>query len=724
MTDEEILWKYIDLTESSLDEEGKTELMEIILKHKKAFSLRDEIGECPNIKVDIDVIDDTPFFVRPFPISEEDKPIMDWQMQRLVSLGILTRNTTSHTSPVMLITRKITKDKRPVVDFRLLNTRIKRHNTATPLMRDICQMLGKAQSRILSCVDLKDAFHSLKLTDKAKDFCGILPYFGSHHYRYEVMPMGLSISPCKWIQYIGFVMEKLPEPQNYIAIMGDLLVYSKEEDHMGRILDMLKALVEHGLKLSPKKCQFFKEKLVYMGNIFRTSDEGITITPIKTRQEAILNTPTPTTPKECKSFCGVVNYVSLFCPHLQSLLAPIYDLTRKGRPFVWTKLHQKNFEQIKKQMASPPVLSLPTGTGRYILYSDTSKTHAGSALWQIQNGKPRLIGYGSKSLPKACVNYGITELEMTGLMYNMLTWQFWLGKKDFDAAVDHAAIPHIMKAKHAPTTDSPKSSLPILSKFTFHLYYVKGKDMILCDFLSRITADEGDPMDLIPSGSDLAGNSRHRSQKEITSAPMINQNHTQGIRIPDPPNVPVINNRPDMPIAQLGPMPLINAPPQQIMRTDKDLDQTPEIDPNLEVPLLEVQIEAMFRAPEPDDFRLPPGLSEHAKGKRMVAQNLPQQSDIDRLMKQLNRKILTQTRFPSSLKDLEAAHCNSAAFKDIYQFLRYNKLPNSRRLAKRIEANSLDYYVLGTLLFKYVHQEIRRCRSSTLYPSLQDRFYS
>ena len=80
MTDEEILWKYIDLTESSLDEEGKAELMEIILKYKKAFSLRDEIGECPNIKVDIDVIDDTPFFVRPFPIREEDKSIMDWQM--------------------------------------------------------------------------------------------------------------------------------------------------------------------------------------------------------------------------------------------------------------------------------------------------------------------------------------------------------------------------------------------------------------------------------------------------------------------------------------------------------------------------------------------------------------------------------------------------------------------------------------------------------------------
>ena len=359
MTDEEILDNYIDLSKSSLTDKEKEALMSVIKTHKKAFSLRDEIGNCPNIKIDIDVIDESPFFVRPFPISEDDKPIMDWQMQRLVSLGILTRNTTSHTSPVMLITRKITRDKRPVVDFRLLNTRIRRHNTATPLLRDIYQMLGKSHSEILTCVDLKDAFHSLKLTDKAKEYCGILPYFGSPHYRYEVMPMGLSISPCKWIQYIGIVMEKLPHPENYIAIMDDLLVHSKKKDHLDRITDMLEALITHGLKLSPKKCQFFMEELVYMGNIFRISKKGIFISPIKSRVEAIMNTRSPTTPKECKSFCGVVNYLSIFCPHLQKLLGPIYDLTRKGRPFVWTEEHEKNFKIIKKQLASAPYLACP-----------------------------------------------------------------------------------------------------------------------------------------------------------------------------------------------------------------------------------------------------------------------------------------------------------------------------------------------------------------------------
>ena len=99
MTDEDILNKYIDLSASDLNIEEKSTLMNIIKSHKQAFSLRDEIGKCSNIKIDIDVVDDSPFFVRPFPIHEEDKPLMDKYMAKLVSLGILSKNNTTHTSP-------------------------------------------------------------------------------------------------------------------------------------------------------------------------------------------------------------------------------------------------------------------------------------------------------------------------------------------------------------------------------------------------------------------------------------------------------------------------------------------------------------------------------------------------------------------------------------------------------------------------------------------------
>ena len=254
MTDEEILDRYIDLSNSDLTLDEKETLMDAIKEYKQAFSLRDEIGQCPNIKIDIDVIDDSPFFVRPFPIHEEDKPIMDNYMAKLVSLGILTKNNTTHTSPVMLVSRKGTKNKRPVVDFRLLNTRIMRRNTATPLLRDIFKMLGRSKCEVLSCVDLKDAFHSLGLTDKAKEFCGILPYFGSPHYRYEVLPVGLSISPQVWITYIENLLEGISNRQSYIAIMDDLMLHGLKANHMQLFKQLLVSLILHGLKLSPRKC--------------------------------------------------------------------------------------------------------------------------------------------------------------------------------------------------------------------------------------------------------------------------------------------------------------------------------------------------------------------------------------------------------------------------------------------------------------------------------------
>ena len=104
----------------------------------------------------------------------------------------------------------------------------------------------------------------------------------------------------------------------------------------------------------------------------------------------------------------------MFCLDLQKLLKLIYDLTSKGRPFVWGKEQQDSFEEIKHQLIKQTVLHMPNTTGRFHLYSDTSKFDTGSALYQIQNGKPKPIAYPSKGLPEATRNYSFTELELLG----------------------------------------------------------------------------------------------------------------------------------------------------------------------------------------------------------------------------------------------------------------------------------------------------------------------
>ena len=101
----------------------------------------------------------------------------------------------------------------------------------------------------------------------------------------------------------------------------------------------------------------------------------------------------------------MVNFLSMFSPELQKLLKSIYDLTRKGRPFNWGKEQEDSFEEIKRRLIKSPVLHMPNKTGRFHLYSDTSKFATGSALYQIQNGKPKVIAYASKRLPKAVKSY-------------------------------------------------------------------------------------------------------------------------------------------------------------------------------------------------------------------------------------------------------------------------------------------------------------------------------
>ena len=103
MTDEEILDKYIYLKDSCLDIMERKQVMKMLYEYKDVFSLRDEIGMCPNIEVNIEVTDNLPVFIRPYHVKEEDRAVLDKEMRRLCYLGILKEGFSAYLSPVMLI---------------------------------------------------------------------------------------------------------------------------------------------------------------------------------------------------------------------------------------------------------------------------------------------------------------------------------------------------------------------------------------------------------------------------------------------------------------------------------------------------------------------------------------------------------------------------------------------------------------------------------------------
>ena len=162
----------------------------------------------------------------------------------------------------------------------------------------------------------------------------------------------------------------------------------------------------------------------------------------------------------------------------------------------------------------------------------------GSTLYQILNGKPKLIAYAGKRLPETAKNYSITELEMCGLAINIASFTHLLKKVDFDAIIDHLAhLVHILTSKTEPATTRIKRLLEVLSTYSFNLYYLKRKDMTLSDILSRQRVDKSNAHEIIPISFDMKVILKEMYYNIGNESRYLVQTHSQtkgsGIKLPE-----------------------------------------------------------------------------------------------------------------------------------------------------------------------------------------------
>ena len=435
------------------------------------------------------------------------------------------------------------------------------------------------------------------------------------------------------------------------------------------------------------------------------------------------------TQKGCRSFASVVNIVSIFCPELQKLLKPIYELTKKGRPFAWGDEQQEAFHEIKSRLLKPPALSMPDRRGRFLLYSDTSKFATGSALYQVQDGKSKLIAYASKRMPEAAKNYSITELEMCGLAINIASFAHLLKRVDFDAVVDHLAITHIMKSTMEPTTNRIKILLEILSSYSFNLYYIKGKDMILSDFLSRQIKDDSDLHEIIPisfiikeilkenyqnmvkdtymvqtrtQAKAQANTPAMQSTKPVTqnTIPKVDKIPitTEKEKDPKPLQSAVVNQQPSqgliIPLGAIlpstGTHPSVRQPPKPSTVEDTtsslNLGQDPNLDFEENSPHQEGIITETYVTPDQSYLEQLQELTKLVNTSKVVQKYLPQQADIDKILDIIKRKVLKGMHVPLTIKQIQAGYLTSPFFKDLYRYLAQNIMPHKRHARHKVEA--------------------------------------
>ena len=181
-------------------------------------------------------------------------------------------------------------------------------------------------------------------------------------------------------------------------------------------------------------------------------------------------------------------------------MIPIYNLQKKSKKFNWTEEAEKAFKDIKELLISPPVLRALTPEGLFQLEGDTSCEGVRGTLFQKQGNKWIVIGYHSKRLLTSAKNFGVTELELTGLLVNMHGFMQLLHNWYFEAMVDHKSIKYMVKSKTETPTTRLKTLLLKLSEYTIDLKYQKGSEMHTNDALSRLhnLMDTPDNKDVIP----------------------------------------------------------------------------------------------------------------------------------------------------------------------------------------------------------------------------------
>ena len=154
MTDTKILQMKLNLKDSVLDKEGKEEFLTNVEQFINIFSLRDEIGTCPFIEVHLKLKDETTFFVRPYPMREEQKKVIQKEMDRLKHLGIIQKGLTSYSSLVVLVKRKNQNLYQVCSDFCILNEKLVKINHGFLLVRDCIEQLGRKKCHYLSTINL------------------------------------------------------------------------------------------------------------------------------------------------------------------------------------------------------------------------------------------------------------------------------------------------------------------------------------------------------------------------------------------------------------------------------------------------------------------------------------------------------------------------------------------------------------------------------------------
>lgn len=452
-----------------------TRLREVLIRNKCVFS--SQPGRTNKYQHIIKMRDEEPFVRRSYPLPIAYRTKVQEKLRELEDLGIIKREGTPYCSP-LTCTLKKDGSIRILLDARELNKRMLGEVEAPPLIADILQSFNDV--KFISLIDLNNAYFQIPLHPDSTKYTGFT--FMGKSFTYSVLPQGLKTSVGSFSRAMDIILgtEVRAFCTNYL---DDLVVFTKENNldvHLEHLNIVLGRLKQAGITCGLQKCQFLKSEVRLLGHI--VSAKGIKMDPSKIA--AIKEFPTPRSVKHLRAFLGLVNYYRRFVAKYSYLTASLCKLLQKDKDWKWTVEEDKQFSLVKDAFLDCMMLVHPDPRQPYFLQTDSSKVGIAGCLYQLDNeGSECIIGFCSKGLTLPEQQWTVSEQELWAVIYSLKKFETYLRGSQTVIRTDHKSLSFInnWNLYSARVT----RWILYIQQFDYRVEYIKGKDNIVPDILSR-----------------------------------------------------------------------------------------------------------------------------------------------------------------------------------------------------------------------------------------------
>ena len=457
--------------------EQREKLTEVVLLNHDLFTLdKSELGLLNGPLADINIADPQPSRAPQYRYPEQAKKIIAEMLNEMEGRGIIERSTSAWLSPIVLV-NKPDGSKRMCLDYRHVNKHLSTDIYPLPRVEELVDQA--AGNEYYATLDMKDAYFQIKLDPKSRDITTFSD--GVTLYRFKRLPFGLSCAPAIFTRHMSSLLSPLLNEGWMRNYLDDLIVWAPDFSTLvERLMKLFTLLKDNGVKLNLSKCEIGKKSVTFLGHVL----SAVGSEPDPKNLEAIKAMKPPTTVKEVRRFLGMCGFYRKHVQNFAKIATPLSNLTKKTVPFQWTEQCMQAFETLKAKLTQAPVLAKAQLDQPFIVTTDASNTHVGGVLSQIQKDEQiKPVAYFSKKLNGTEGRYSVTDKEALAIVLTCRNFHHYLWGTHFTVITDHQPLTTIFKRK----TKSPRMNRWILEmrEYNYHINYMKGKDNLVADQLSR-----------------------------------------------------------------------------------------------------------------------------------------------------------------------------------------------------------------------------------------------